>query len=476
MTEYRKPLATRATPIDGLVIVDLTVHPDNRGWFKENWQREKMVAAGIPDFGPVQNNMSFNAEAGITRGLHAEPWDKFVSVATGAVFGAWCDLRAGSPTYGQVATTTITPDVAVYVPRGVANGFQALEDGTAYSYLVNDHWSPDAEYAFVNLADPALGIDWPLPLTDLSDTHLSDKDRAHPPLAEVVPIAPRRILVTGAAGQLGTALRDAFPEAEFPGVEFVTHAELDITDPQLATARPWRQYTAIVNAAAYTAVDAAETTGRQASWAVNAAGVANLARVAAEFGLTLVHVSSDYVYDGASTDAYREDAPLAPLGVYGQTKAAGDLAAATAPRHYIVRTSWVIGDGANFVNTMASLADRGIAPQVVDDQIGRPTFTRDIAAGIRHLLETRPEYGVYHLTNTGEPASWAEVAREVYTGVGASADAVTGVSTAAYFEDKPGTSPRPLNSVLEVDKLTHTGFTAPSWRDRLTEYLKGLSR
>ncbi|GAB3595776.1 putative dTDP-4-dehydrorhamnose 3,5-epimerase [Corynebacterium faecale] len=453
MTSFNKDLTFRETDIDGLFIFDFPVHGDNRGWFKENWQRNKMTSMGLPDFGPVQNNMSFNATAGTTRGLHAEPWDKFVSVGTGAVFGAWCDLREGSPTFGEVVTTTITPDVGVYVPRGVANGFQALENNTLYTYLVNDHWSPNATYSNVNLDM----IDWPLPITEISD-----KDKNHPALIDATPLPSRKVLVTGAAGQLGTALRTAFPTAEF-----VTREELDIT-ADLTTARPWKQYSAIINAAAYTAVDTAES-DRATAWAVNATAVGNLATVARENNLTLVHVSSDYVFDGTA-QSYDEQVAFSPLGVYGQSKAAGDIAAATAQRHYVVRTSWVIGDGNNFVKTMASLDQRGIAPSVVDDQIGRLSFTQDIAAGIKHLLESGAEYGTYNLSNSGDPASWADIAREVFR----DASQVTGVSTAEYFADKPEAAPRPLNSVLDLSKLAATGFEAPDWRSRLSDYLEEL--
>ncbi|MBD8030994.1 sugar nucleotide-binding protein [Corynebacterium gallinarum] len=453
MTSFNKELTLRDTAIEGLLIFDFPVHGDNRGWFKENWQRNKMTSMGLPDFGPVQNNMSFNATAGTTRGLHAEPWDKFVSVGTGRVFGAWCDLREGSPTFGAVVTQEITPDVGVYVPRGVANGFQALEDNTLYTYLVNDHWSPNAHYANVNLDM----IDWPLPITEISD-----KDKNHPALIDASPLPSRKVLITGAAGQLGTALRAVFPTAEFVGRE-----ELDITGP---LDRPWKQYSAIINAAAYTAVDKAEDDGRAAAWAINAQAVANLATVARENNLTLVHISSDYVFDGTANGEYTEDAPLSPLSVYGQTKAAGDIAASTAPRHYVVRTSWVIGEGNNFVRTMKSLDERGIKPSVVDDQIGRLSFTEDIAAGIKHLLDTQAPFGTYNLSNSGAPASWADIARMIFR----NPEDVTGVSTAEYFVDKQGAAPRPLNSRLDLSKLSAAGFTAPDWRDRLADYLKEL--
>ena len=111
-------LSVRTTPIDGLLVVDLVVNGDARGWFKENWQREKMVALGLPDFRPVQQNISYNEETGVTRGIHAEPWNKLVSVATGRIFGAWVDLREG-PGFGTVFTIEMGPETAVFVPRGV---------------------------------------------------------------------------------------------------------------------------------------------------------------------------------------------------------------------------------------------------------------------------------------------------------------------------------------------------------------------
>ncbi|GGO66228.1 dTDP-4-dehydrorhamnose 3,5-epimerase or related enzyme [Microbacterium nanhaiense] len=453
------------TTIDGLLLFDLAVHGDNRGWFKENWQREKMVAAGLPDFGPVQNNISFNATAGTTRGIHAEPWDKWVSVATGRIFGAWVDLREGEG-FGRVFTAEIGPDKAIFVPRGVGNAFQVLEDGTAYTYLVNDHWSPDASYSFLNLADETVAIDWPIPL---DRAELSEKDRAHPRLADVVPIAPKKVLVLGANGQLGRALRASYDGSAH--VEFAGREDLDLT-ADISSSRRWRDYGVIINAGAYTAVDKAET-DRAGAWAANAAGVARLARVAAENGITLVHVSSDYVFDG-SANSYDEEAPLAPVGVYGQSKAAGDVAASTAPRHYIVRTSWVIGEGNNFVKTMASLAERGIDPKVVDDQVGRLSFASEIARGIRHLVESAAPFGTYNLTGSGPAVSWYDVARRVFELTGHDPARVSATSTADYFANAQGPiAPRPANSVLALNKLEATGFVPADADASLVEYLRG---
>lgn len=467
MTAFGKALSRVDTPIPGLVVWELPVHGDSRGWFKENWQRAKMTAAGLPDFGPVQNNVSFNDAVGTTRGIHAEPWDKWVSVATGRIFGAWVDLREG-PTFGTVFTTEIDPSRAILVPRGVGNAYQTLEPDTAYTYLVNDHWSPDAEYTFLNLADETAAIDWPIPLADVE---ISSKDLAHPRLADVVPMAPRKTLVLGAHGQLGRALRTVLGEA--PHLEYAGRDDLDLASPALSGARRWRDYGTIINAAAYTAVDTAETAeGRVEAWASNVGGVAALARIAAENGVTLVHVSSDYVFDGTREGAYPEDAPFAPLGVYGQSKAAGDAVVATTPRHYVIRTSWVIGEGKNFVRTMASLAERGVDPRVVDDQIGRLTFTDDIARGIHHLLSTAAPFGTYNLTGGGEATSWAQIARAVFELSGHDPERVTGVSTEEYFAAASGpVAPRPRNSLLDLAKIAATGFEPRDARASLAEYL-----
>ncbi|WP_246847012.1 dTDP-4-dehydrorhamnose reductase [Corynebacterium sp. sy039] len=462
---FSAPLGAHyVSEIDGLMIFQLSVHGDHRGWFKENWQREKQLKLGLPDFSPVQNNISYNAQAGVTRGLHAEPWDKYISVASGKVFGVWCDLRPHSPTYKQVYSTIITPDKSVFVPRGVANGFQALEP-TTYTYLVNEHWSPEASYAFVNIADPALGIDFPIPL---EQAELSEKDRHHPLLADAQPVPEQKILVLGAGGQLGSALKDVLPQAEY-----LNREELDISHAAEVD-WPWSQYHTIINAAAYTNVDAAQQEVAQA-WQSNAHAVATLSEIARHYRITLVHISSDYVFDG-SVESHDEEELPSPLNVYGQSKAAGDLAASLCPKHYIVRTSWVVGNAKNFVSTMAELALAGKTVHVVDDQYGRPTFTHDLAAGIAHLLRSKAPYGVYNLSNSGEITTWYELAQRTFAAVsqktGGCDGTVQPISTARYCVDKPGYAPRPSHSALDLRKIRGTGFTPRSWQEGLEDYLE----
>jgi dTDP-4-dehydrorhamnose reductase/dTDP-4-dehydrorhamnose 3,5-epimerase len=459
-------LEIKQTPIPGLLVISLDVRSDNRGWFKENWQRQKMVELGLPDFTPVQNNMSFNNRVGATRGIHAEPWDKLVSLATGRIFGAWVDLRRGDG-FGRCFTVEMGPETAVFVPRGVGNAFQTLAEQTAYSYLVNDHWSPAARdsYTFVNLADETLAINWPIPL---EQAELSEADKTHPRLADVKPVEPKQTLIIGAGGQLGRALIKAIPTAVS-----VTRANLDLTSPGSLAAFDFSRYGIVINAAAYTKVDAAETEdGRREAWAVNVGGLGALVEAARKHRFILVHVSSDYVFDGAQV-VHTETEPFSPLGVYGQTKAAGDALVGSLPAHYLLRASWVIGDGSNFVRTMASLADRGVNPEVVDDQFGRLTFTAEISRAIVHLLEMKAPYGTYNLSNDGDSMTWAGIARAVFQARGRDAASVRSVTTAEYAAGK-SLAPRPRHSVLSLDKISRSGFQPADAMTQLRDYLSDL--
>lgn len=166
------------TEINGLVRFNLDVNEDERGWFKENFQASKM---GLEQFVPVQQNISYNNCRGVTRGIHAEPWDKVVSVAKGEVFIAIVDLRPGSE-FGTLHTDFLNESTAFFIPRGCGNSFQCLTDEVFYSYLVNDYWSPTANYVHVNLFDEDLAINWPI---GRSDAIISDKDAGHPPLSAV---------------------------------------------------------------------------------------------------------------------------------------------------------------------------------------------------------------------------------------------------------------------------------------------------
>ncbi len=275
------------------------------------------------------------------------------------------------------------------------------------------------------------------------------------------------IFIVGANGQLGLALQAIYPGAQKADID-----ELDITNQASVQAFDWTGIKYILNAAAFTNVDGAESPeGRVASWKVNATAVGYLAQVAAKNDITLLHISSDYVFDGTQSP-HTEDEPFAPLSVYGASKAAGDAIVSTLPKHYILRTSWVIGEGKNFVRTMIGVGQKGISPSVVHDQIGRLTFTKQLVAATQHLLEKHAPFGTYNVSNSGDSVSWADITREIFKLASFDQLTVTNTTTKEYFAGKEGIAPRPLQSTLSLDKIQSTGFSPVDWREDLAHYIK----
>jgi dTDP-4-dehydrorhamnose 3,5-epimerase len=182
-TEFR----SQSTDIPGLLVFDVTSIGDERGWFQEKFHKAKLVSAGLPEsFQIVQNNVAYNKERGIARGFHAEPWDKYISVAGGKIFVAYVDLRAGE-SFGKLVTMEIDNNKAVFIPKGVGNSYQTLSEDVYYIYSVNDHWRVDSygAYPAVNMTDPQLNVNWPIPLAQAT---ISERDRNLPNLSEVKPL------------------------------------------------------------------------------------------------------------------------------------------------------------------------------------------------------------------------------------------------------------------------------------------------
>ncbi|MFF0635402.1 dTDP-4-dehydrorhamnose reductase [Nocardia sp. NPDC004151] len=281
-----------------------------------------------------------------------------------------------------------------------------------------------------------------------------------------------RLLVTGARGQLGRALTTLAP-----GARGLAHADLDITAAD-AVRELVKPGDVLINCAAYTAVDQAESEP-EAAFAVNATGPGVLARVCAERGARLIHVSTDYVFPGTASHPYEPDDPTGPATVYGRTKLAGEQAVLEySPDARIVRTAWVYtGDTGDFVATMRRLEGERDTITVVDDQIGSPTYALDLAAGLLELagmLGTGVNPGVpriLHATNAGQ-ASWFDLARAVFTGLGADPDRVRPCGT----EDFPRPAPRPAYSVLSGNSWAAGGLSPlRDWKSALNDALAAVS-
>ena len=275
-----------------------------------------------------------------------------------------------------------------------------------------------------------------------------------------------KVLVTGAKGQLG---RDLMNELERQGLEGigVDVEEMDITDPEKCRSVIGRAGAdAVIHCAAYTAVDAAEDQAELCR-RINGEGTRNVAEACRDAGVKLMYISTDYVFDGQGTRPWEPDDERAPLNVYGQTKYEGELAIEELlDRYYIIRIAWVFGAaGKNFIKTILRLGKEKGAVSVVDDQVGSPTYTYDLARLLVDMVQTE-HYGRYHATNEGE-CSWYEFACEIFRQAGLKVQ-VTPVSSEAFA----ARAKRPANSRMSKEKLTEKGFVRlPDWQDALRRFL-----
>lgn len=279
----------------------------------------------------------------------------------------------------------------------------------------------------------------------------------------------RKIFITGGSGQLGKACIPLF-EKDYT-VLAPRSAELDLGDSDaLAAFLEESRPDVILHCGAWTAVDDAEKQeNRERVWAVNAKSTACLADYCRDTGAKLVYVSTDYVFDGKGTDPWRADCrDFAPLNYYGLTKRAGEGAAETLENSCVVRTSWVFGEGKNFVNTMLRLGKTHGELRVVKDQIGRPTYAPDLARLLREMVFKNAR-GSFHACNEGENVSWAGFAEEIFLQTRQNVK-ILPVTTAEYGQSLAA---RPENSRLDTSKLVQYGFTPlPDWKDALGRYLK----
>lgn len=279
-----------------------------------------------------------------------------------------------------------------------------------------------------------------------------------------------KLLVTGKTGQLG---HDVCKELEMRGHEVIGtgSADMDITNADAVREVLYRKRPdMVIHCAAYTAVDNAEE-DEETCRKVNVDGTENIARICRELGAGMLYVSTDYVFSGIGNRPWKPEDKAEPLGVYGLTKYEGELAVKQyLEKYFIVRVSWIYGIyGKNFVKTMLRLGEERGAVSVVDDQIGSPTYTKDLAVLLADMAESR-KYGIYHASNEGV-CSWYEFACQIFTEAGMNHVKVTPVDSASF----PTKAKRPNNSRMDKGKLTENGFSLlPSWQDALHRFMKEL--
>ncbi|QBX94997.1 dTDP-4-dehydrorhamnose reductase [Lactiplantibacillus plantarum] len=277
-----------------------------------------------------------------------------------------------------------------------------------------------------------------------------------------------KVMIVGANGQLGHELQRLLNEQEI-AFDALTEKELDITDLDAVKAKIAELQPAVLyDCAAYTAVDKAEDEGKALNWLVNVDGTKNLAQVAAEQGVKLVYVSTDYIFDGTNKGEYLEDDPANPKNEYGRAKWAGEEAVRhSGADYYIVRTSWVFGEfGHNFVFTMQNLAKTHDKLTVVNDQLGRPTWTRTLAEFMAHLVKTEAASGTYQLSNDNT-ATWYDFAKEILKDTDVEVAPVTS-------EQFPQKAYRPQHSVMNLDKAKATGYHILTWQEALKQFLLSI--
>jgi dTDP-4-dehydrorhamnose reductase/dTDP-4-dehydrorhamnose 3,5-epimerase len=417
----------------------------------------------------VQDNHSMSAQKGTLRGLHFQTnpkaQTKLVRCTKGKILDVAVDLRKRSSTYKQWVGVELSEDnkKQLLIPRGFAHGFLTLTDDVEVQYKVDEYYAPECDRS-IRFDDPEIGVDW-----GIEDPILSEKDLKAPLLEDSDVDFSLKFMVTGANGQLGHDVMMKLKSLKYdvitPRRDEFDLANKDQVKKYILKEKP----DVIIHCAAYTAVDKAEDE-KDLCYSVNVEGTRAVAEAAKEINAKVVYVSTDYVFDGLGHEPHTEEKETNPINYYGYTKEQGEkIVSELIDKYFIVRTSWVYGlNGNNFVRTMLKLAETRNEINVVSDQIGAPTYTKDLAAFIVNLVQTN-SYGTYHGVNEGY-CSWYEFAKSIFEKSGIEMK-VNPIST----EDYPTKAKRPLNSKLSKENTTKAGIDKmPHWEDALTRFIEEL--
>ena len=471
------------TELNDCYILEPKRFGDERGYF-ESVTKEQLEELGFKGIYQVSNSKSGK---GIVRGLHfqKDPYcqAKVVRCHKGGVIDVVVDMRKDSSTYGKHVAVELTPENGrmLFVPRGFAHGFISLTDDTLFEYYVDNKYMPRMEGGIL-WNDPALEIDWEGIFKEYGITEpvLSGKDQVRNTLAESDVEFLRRekkYLITGYKGQLGYDIARELVERGETNILAIDKDEMDITNrEQVMDVVKKYNPDVIFHCAAWTAVDKAEEM-EDVVRDVNVIGTKNMTDASIEVGAKLVYISTDYVFDGTKDGIYNETDIPNPKSVYGMTKYLGEEEARRNPNHFITRISWVFGiNGNNFIKTMLKLSEKYDELNVVDDQIGSPTYTVDLSKLLVEMAQT-DKYGTYHVNNDGY-CSWAEFADYIMKSNGKNTK-INFVSTEDYYagKDMSKIAYRPRNSKLDKSKLVDAGFEKlPDWKDATDRYCKELKK
>ncbi|NLJ19428.1 MAG: dTDP-4-dehydrorhamnose reductase [Globicatella sulfidifaciens] len=453
------------TEIEDLLILEPRVFGDHRGWFTETYSKAKFQDLGI-DIEFIQDNHSMSAQKGTLRGLHFQTnpkaQSKLVRCTKGRILDIAVDLRKGSATYKKWVGVELSEEnkKQLLIPKGFAHGFLTLTDDVEVQYKVDEYYAPECDRS-IRFDDPEIGVNW-----GIEDPILSEKDLKASFLKDSDADFSLKFMVTGANGQLGhdvvLKLKEMNIDVVPPGRD-----EFDLTNrEQIQRYIIEEKPDVIIHCAAYTAVDKAEDE-RDLCYSVNVEGTRAVAEAAKKINSKVVYISTDYVFDGSGQEPHSEEKETHPINYYGFTKEQGEkIVRELIDRHFIVRTSWVYGsNGNNFVKTMIELAKTRNDINVVSDQIGAPTYTKDLAEFIVSLV-LKNKYGTYHGVNEGY-CSWYEFAKVIFNESGIKVK-VNPISTEQYLTK----AKRPFNSRLMKENTDIAGIKRlPQWEDALSRFL-----
>ena len=456
------------TRFKGLLIIETDVYGDNRGWFTETYTKNKFIDVGVDaDF--IQDNQSYSAKKGTLRGIHFQinpkAQAKLIRCTRGAIIDTVVDLRKGSDTYKQWFSIELSAEnkKQLFIPKGFGHAFVTITDDVEVQYKVDEYYSKEHDRS-IRFDDPEIGINW-----GVENPILSEKDLNAPLLKDSDANFSIKVLVTGVDGQLGYDVVKRLSKLGIDAIG-VDKSDFDITDREqtqkyILKCKP----DVIIHCAAYTAVDKAEDE-KEKCYAINVEGTRNIAEACNKIDAKMVYISSDYVFDGKGIEPQSENKPTSPINYYGYSKEQGEkVVKDVLEKYFIIRTSWLYGkNGNNFVKTMLKLAQTRNEISVVNDQIGAPTYTKDLAVLVCDIIQST-NYGIYHCVNEGY-CSWYEFALAIFKRAGIDIK-VHPISTSEYSSK----AKRPLNSRLSKDNLDKNGFRRlPAWEDALDRYLKEI--